>query len=263
MRAHAAGLPAAGGTGPVGRLRGPPRPARDSGSASPRRRAAGWRTTRRPGAACRRRRRDPRRGAARAAARGPPGARPRARRRPSVASSSTASGSRHEGRLWAMSPPTMKVRSSSGARSCRALRVSTVKDGPPRSTSIRDTPKRLVAADRQLGTAHAGLRRRGRPRPPCAAGRRPGPGGPGRARAARGLLGHDQVAEVRRVERPAEEAEPRDYPRTWPSPRTTYFVVHSSRMPIGPRACSFWVELPISAPMPNSPPSVKRVEALT
>ena len=51
--------------------------------------------------------------------------------------------------------------------------------------------------------------------------------------------------------------------RTWPSPATTYFSVHSSRTPIGPRACSFCVELPISAPMPNSPPSVKRVEALT
>ena len=34
-------------------------------------------------------------------------------------------------------------------------------------------------------------------------------------------------------------------------------------MPIGPRACVFWVEIPISAPKPNSPPSVKRVEALT
>ena len=32
---------------------------------------------------------------------------------------------------------------------------------------------------------------------------------------------------------------------------------------IGPRAWSFWVELPISAPMPNSPPSVKRVDAFT
>ena len=37
----------------------------------------------------------------------------------------------------------------------------------------------------------------------------------------------------------------------------------SSRRPIGPRACSFCVELPISAPIPNSKPSVKRVEALT
>ena len=35
------------------------------------------------------------------------------------------------------------------------------------------------------------------------------------------------------------------------------------RRPIGPRACSFWVEMPISAPNPNSPPSVNRVEALT
>lgn len=41
------------------------------------------------------------------------------------------------------------------------------------------------------------------------------------------------------------------------------FVEVSSRTPMGPRACSFWVEMPISAPQPNSPPSVKRVEALT
>jgi len=34
-------------------------------------------------------------------------------------------------------------------------------------------------------------------------------------------------------------------------------------MPIGPRAWSFWVEFPISAPIPNSKPSVNRVEALT
>ena len=33
--------------------------------------------------------------------------------------------------------------------------------------------------------------------------------------------------------------------------------------PIGPRAWSFCVEMPISAPKPNSPPSVKRVEAFT
>ena len=29
----------------------------------------------------------------------------------------------------------------------------------------------------------------------------------------------------------------------------------------GPRACSFWVEMPISAPSPNCPPSVNAVEA--
>ena len=51
--------------------------------------------------------------------------------------------------------------------------------------------------------------------------------------------------------------------RIWPSPVTTYLVVVSSRRPIGPRAWSFWVEMPISAPNPNSPPSTKRVEALT
>ena len=28
---------------------------------------------------------------------------------------------------------------------------------------------------------------------------------------------------------------------------------------MGPRACIFWVEMPISAPRPNSPPSVNRV----
>jgi hypothetical protein len=39
--------------------------------------------------------------------------------------------------------------------------------------------------------------------------------------------------------------------------------VQSSRRPIGPRACSFCVEFPISAPIPNWPPSVKRVEAFT
>ena len=51
--------------------------------------------------------------------------------------------------------------------------------------------------------------------------------------------------------------------RIWPSPSIRYLNVHSSRSPIGPRAWSFWVELPISAPIPNSPPSVNRVDALT
>ena len=37
----------------------------------------------------------------------------------------------------------------------------------------------------------------------------------------------------------------------------------SSLRPIGPRACSFCVEMPTSAPRPNSPPSVNRVEAFT
>ena len=44
--------------------------------------------------------------------------------------------------------------------------------------------------------------------------------------------------------------------RIWPSPSTTHLVVVSSGSAIGPRACSFWVEMPISAPKPNSPPSV-------
>ena len=49
----------------------------------------------------------------------------------------------------------------------------------------------------------------------------------------------------------------------WPSPCTTYFNVVSSRRPIGPRACSFCVEMPISAPKPNSSPSTNRVDAFT
>src|SRR5665811_1059245 len=51
--------------------------------------------------------------------------------------------------------------------------------------------------------------------------------------------------------------------RICPDPVTTYFVLVISGSAIGPRACSFWVEIPISAPNPNSPPSVKRLLALT
>ena len=50
---------------------------------------------------------------------------------------------------------------------------------------------------------------------------------------------------------------------TWPFPLTTYLYVVSSARPMGPRAWSFCVDMPISHPSPNSPPSVKRVEALT
>ena len=42
-----------------------------------------------------------------------------------------------------------------------------------------------------------------------------------------------------------------------------YLLLVSSRRPIGPRAWSFCVEIPISQPRPNTPPSVKRVDALT
>ena len=79
------------------------------------------------------------------------------------------------------------------------------------------------------------------------------------------LLRTDEVSNVRRVERAAEEADPqaRVYSFICPSPWATHLNEQSSRVPIGPRAWSFWVELPISAPIPNSAPSVKRVEALT
>src|SRR5205085_1523219 len=84
------------------------------------------------------------------------------------------------------------------------------------------------------------------------------------------LLGADQVTKMWRIERAAEDAYahgplvPRPgHARTCPVPSIRYLNVHSSRNPIGPRAWSFWVELPISAPIPNSPPSVNRVDALT
>ena len=48
----------------------------------------------------------------------------------------------------------------------------------------------------------------------------------------------------------------------WPLPVTTYFIDVSSLSASGPRAWSFCVEIPISAPRPNTPPSVNRVEAL-
>ena len=51
--------------------------------------------------------------------------------------------------------------------------------------------------------------------------------------------------------------------RIWPSPWMTNLRVVSSRSPMGPRAWSFWVEMPISAPKPSSSPSTNRVEALT
>ena len=75
-----------------------------------------------------------------------------------------------------------------------------------------------------------------------------------------------QMPQMRRVEGAAEHryrlAASRHYPRTWPSPMSTNLLLVSSRRPMGPRAWSFWVEMPISAPSPNSPPSVKRVDAL-
>src|SRR5580704_17573239 len=49
--------------------------------------------------------------------------------------------------------------------------------------------------------------------------------------------------------------------RTCPVPTISYFDEVSSASAKGPRQCNFWVLMPISAPKPNSVPSVKRVEA--
>src|SRR5580658_4938623 len=51
--------------------------------------------------------------------------------------------------------------------------------------------------------------------------------------------------------------------RTWPSPVTIHLYVVRSIAPIGPRAWSLSVLMPISAPSPYSPPSANRVLALT
>ena len=53
------------------------------------------------------------------------------------------------------------------------------------------------------------------------------------------------------------------YPRICPFPKITYFFVVRASCLIGPRAWSFWVLIPISAPNPNSLPSVNLVDALT
>src|SRR5258706_8262055 len=49
--------------------------------------------------------------------------------------------------------------------------------------------------------------------------------------------------------------------RTCPVPTISYFDEVSCASAKGPRQWSFWVLMPISAPNPNSAPSVKRVEA--
>src|SRR5437016_9741571 len=74
---------------------------------------------------------------------------------------------------------------------------------------------------------------------------------------------------MRRVERAAQQPDaaappadrcPTAQGRTCPVPRTRYLYVVSCSAPTGPRGGSRWVEMPISAPMPNSPPSANWVE---
>src|SRR5262249_42870123 len=86
------------------------------------------------------------------------------------------------------------------------------------------------------------------------------PGGneedPGEGEALPERLREDEGADGDRVGRAAKDTEA-DLPpapphsRNWPGPRTTNFVVVSSSTPTGPRAWSFEVEMPSSAPMPN------------
>src|SRR2546429_439924 len=83
-----------------------------------------------------------------------------------------------------------------------------------------------------------------------------------RAKAGAGRPGHGPHVRAGRLER-VRRLGHAGYVRTWPEPYTTNLYVVSSGRAMGPRACSFWVEMPISAPMPNSPPSVNRVDAFT
>ena len=94
----------------------------------------------------------------RRAGRGPPrGGPPRAPPPPSDASPRIASGSCQVGSDQAMSPPTMKVSSSPGRLAWISRSVSTVYDGPARSTSIALTVEPVVvAADRAGGTSRGG-----------------------------------------------------------------------------------------------------------
>ena len=65
------------------------------------------------------------------------------------------------------------------------------------------------------------------------------------------------------VEPCAGEDDPVHPSRSWPSPLTRCLKLVSCAAPTGPRACMRPVAMPISAPMPNSPPSANWVEALT
>ena len=58
------------------------------------------------------------------------------------------------------------------------------------------------------------------------------------------------------------EGTPLIHPRVCPLPLITYLLVVISSRAMGPRAWSFCVELPSSAPRPNCAPSVKEVGAL-
>ena len=108
-----------------------------------------------------------------------------------------------------MSPPTMKVSSSSGRASCSLLRVSTVNERPGTSASTRETPSRsspaTAAAQSATRTLDARVvdrllvRRRVHRHEQHAVEPELRPR----------LLRADEVADVRRVERPAEQPDPR------------------------------------------------------
>ena len=165
-----------------------------------------------------------------------------------------------------MSPPAMKISSSSGLllmelrQGIDGVRRAAALDLELATPRSRSSPAHRQPAQLQPVLGARVVRRRlvRRRRRPASAAPRSSPSW------ACASWAHTRWPRWGGLNIPPRMPSLRDrYGRTWPAPSTTYLYVHSSRTPIGPRACSFCVELPISAPMPNSPPSVKRVEAFT
>src|SRR3546814_247037 len=140
----------------------------------------------------------------------------------------------------------------------------------PVHRAVRPTGHRCERRAQDACTRHARVLppqpRPAGPRCRVDAGGRRGSGATGTFRATLSL-GPSEPApgreRRRRPIRPATQACADSGCRTWPSPRTTQRSMVSDSRPIGPYACRRVVEMPISAPRPNWPPSLKREEALT
>ena len=193
-------------SGRAGAARCRPRPGRARGSAAAAARGRGpaARSRRRPPAGCRAAR------SARPAAAAPRGAGLPARGRAattSVASRAIAAGSRQVGKSARLSSPMSRNRRAPGWRRRRARSVSTVNEGPARRASRSDTASAGLprTARRVMASRCAGSLRR---RPSLCGGALAGTSSTRSSLQPRpGPLGQHQVAEVRRVEGAAEDAD--------------------------------------------------------
>ena len=120
-------------------------------------------------------------------------------------------GSRHVGRLSAMSPPTMNVSSSPGSRSCSsAQRIDRVRR--PLALELQAARRRAPASPATASRHSSSRRLRARVVGDLLVrrrGRRASAATRSRSSCDARLLGADEVAEVRRVERPAEDPDAR------------------------------------------------------